>query len=244
MLKGRTRRGVVGVVASMAIVLTLVVAISGHHPAADGIALSRMHVAAFRLRAQSGSGEDLHVRECIGTQLKPRLFLTASHCIPDGDVAIDMRCRSMFQVEAWRPMFVDRIMRHPTHDLALVFLKSPHDCSLGGHELADHLDPGMELIGPPTAITQSGTNIDDVEGLAVVVVERDEHTLRVHTPRVCLDHGDSGYPIFAPSATGSGELVGQLIAGSPDCTRLQTFLRLDTLAAWIERNGSQLGNQN
>lgn len=157
-------------------------------------------------------GEGDARRTCVASRVGASWLLTAGHCLPGpvGDPHISC---------AGEDLSVQRMARHPTHDVALI---ASSDLDLCGAPVlaAGEPDPAGGPLRAPVLPGVGSTEMTEVG--------RNPHVLRLRANAGCWTAGDSGTPILL-----SDRIVAVLIAGPPGCQGTQTAVRLDPVLAWL-----------
>lgn len=173
---------------------------------------------------------------CVAIGIAERWLLTAGHCLTDASTRLALLCPE------GRPegtALAGRVVRHPSHDAALVALEAPSRCLGRPPPLARSIGTRSRLSARALGVTGG-----DDASIPFVELARDAHVLRLDDPLGCLGRGDSGYPVLVTDAGGEATLAAMLIGGTETCPSLQTALRLDRLAGWIETTVGARGGRS
>lgn len=198
------------------------------------------HFLAF---AEDGSADADIASVCGATSLGGGIAITAAHCLFDVAVGAPLACISRTGSVQTR---FERILLHPTHDIALFRLAEDGACAHGGE--APEL--GLAGNGPYHVWTMAPREPSRVPPsawravrLPVAQVESGDAVLYAHIDRDCPLAGDSGTGLFSENGPRT-HLHGLLIGSPPGCPSRAVFVRLDPVQAWIEDRAKLLAEES
>ncbi|MEM1187974.1 MAG: hypothetical protein AAGI72_05595 [Pseudomonadota bacterium] len=196
-------------------------------------------VFRFRSSALEDSGQPSRSSRCVATKLAPGAAVTASHCLFATHAMIEIMCETPVNTAGPTKARFLRVVRHPTHDVAVFHLHPPDVCGNGTLAIAQPQD-SISSYSIPIPPRTSG----EVMQIQTVwpSIPRDQannrETLDVRVD-LCLREGDSGVPLLTGGPQRETAISGLLIGGDPDCSGVQTFVRLEKLRDWLTASISE-----
>lgn len=163
------------------------------------------------------SNGDVDQRQCIATPVKPDWLLTAAHCIPSNNKAVEIKCGK-------HKAHVQTVRTHPTHDVVMIKVDSA--CAKSTPMFAiSATNPGANNL--------LAQHPDNHSMLKLKIENYDSHVIRFKTSKACWLPGDSGTPIFISDINNKYKIIALLISGDPDCSNTQTAVRLQPISSWL-----------
>lgn len=176
---------------------------------------------------------------CTAWLASPRVAVTAGHCLAEEDdlslVDLELLPEDAARV-ALPPVAVER---HPTLDVAVVFLGAAPAASLGVEPLAWNAEAlPDEVVGRKVEVAGGGSGTPPADGLSFgACVVSDLESGRVHVvgdPGVGTCRGDSGGPyLLALAAPPRVRVIAVESTGAPDCDGPAWGVRTDVLGDWL-----------
>jgi hypothetical protein len=179
------------------------------------------------------------VGSCSGTLVGPNTVLTAAHCAtqPAG-VTVQFGSNAS---SARAPLKVDRIVVHPSLDLALLELPAGEAQRHGARPISLDLD-GRVRVDSLVQIAGLGFTEQQTLGslrFAVAHVQKfglaEFHVFSEQRSGACV--GDSGGPAIVRDLEGRAAVAGVLSRGAASCADVDVYIRVADAAEWLESNG-------
>lgn len=194
---------------------------------ADGSATGPLGVFRYTTAAVEAPDE----MRCVASQIDGLWMITAAHCLMIDVAHLSLLCRGVDGQWRVAAVMIDKLVRHITHDVALVKFTAPLCKCQATINLEATLSHTDNFVVP--VLGNSASDDLSLRYARVEEVARDAHTIRVRGRGACLQQGDSGTPILRWNRISGWRLAAVLIAGAPDCLGIQTAVRLDNLLSWI-----------
>ncbi|SEL52537.1 S1 family peptidase [Halomonas daqiaonensis] len=175
-------------------------------------------------------------RMCGATHLASNVAITARHCLWGIGEELTLACHAGTGV-ALDKVRVDRIVFHPSHDIALFRISGADAC--GAPQEPPTIEPASTdpyhiwTMAPPDLPIDVSDWIRSK--ITVAEVEVDGPVIRMQVGQDCPMRGDSGAALISIRGE-KPSLHGLLIGGSPDCPGSSVFVRFAPVRDWIERH--------
>lgn len=178
------------------------------------------------------SGADTVERKCSGVLLRTGAVVTAAHCLP-----LELDQVRLANSEDAMTVVVDRVARHPTLDIGLLFL--PQDAS---RELEDFAPIGISdvVVAKGDLVQLAGYGSDGltldttltfaVEEVTAVTKDYIEVTGGGFSG-AC--EGDSGGPMLVRQDNGSVAVVAVLSSGHTSCRATDRYISMNLTVDWL-----------
>lgn len=199
--------------------------------------------SAFHFQLMSQEDSSAIVSRCGAILLRRDVAITAAHCVFYVPESASVICRSMSGDE---PIRLGQILRHPTHDVALIQVQDAHRCALwtDGIEIGPvRGGPYLVSVTQPEEIAKRSVPAWRTSWRSPDGVEPEGDVLFVTLGQNCPRRGDSGTGLFS-RRDGATLIHGILIGSTPGCPGRSTFVRLAPLRAWVERHAGRLTEEN
>ena len=193
---------------------------------------------AFRYQAFDAREETFARFTCVGTRLADRWAITASHCLNGSEKSVTILCMSQNGESNVETYHIQSQITHVTHDVSLLLFERDLDCLNESVHIARVVPEEISFFGSTIHNQRLDGKYNSIDQSMVRFIEanRDDHTIRLYDRDVCLAEGDSGYPVFVKGLDQRYELAGLLISGISGCPTIQTIVRTDRLASWVDMN--------
>jgi len=209
---------------------------NNHQGNGPGAAVENGGLRVFRFRRDlaGGSADESRRFNCVATFLAPGVAITAAHCLDGDETALAVICKTAADQAPSREAKVVRQVRHFTHDVTVFHVRPKELCSSGTATIAYSIGETEHFyVHIPRSIGAPREQIKHDRPASLAQLSQNAHTIDVLDDEICLATGDSGTPLLVERRLHTNVIAGLLIGGAPECSGVQTFVRLDGLREWI-----------
>lgn len=197
----------------------------------------------FHFIAYADDGEETIERMCGATHLASNVAITARHCLWGIGEELTLACHAGAEVSL-DGVRVDRVVFHPSHDIALFWISGADAC--GAPQEPPAIAPASTgpyriwTMAPPDLAIEVSDWIRS--RITVEEFEVDGPVIRMQVGQDCPMRGDSGTALISIRGE-KPSLHGLLIGGGPDCPGTSVFVRFEPVRDWIEGHMATLAEE-